>query len=539
MTKHYHRFITPISVTLMMGLMPSLHAAQEKPIKRNTDASFSVLLGGDPSNSAPGLHLKPKGHSHYRVNPHPRVYGMTQGNVGSCAADADIAALESAFSFRRLDVRLSTFYRHAYNWRVRLGELRGKQNEPKSRKLLSNLGLDLKEEDLKLLEAAGPIVPNYMFPEDGEGLNVDLTGMRPNPSQIATIPSIWLNAKKLGFSEEIYSLTFGKTKYSNSADLGTLKALVEKGSAITLSLNSDAFYCLKLNGRTGDLEKAYNRAEVEKCIKRLLSEIENNHAVAVLGFDDSYYKDLGGTGALFIRNSHNDRTAISDSDEAQQERSDRKNPGIGKFKQQTLLNENHPGYYALPYEFIQDSFPNPLFKKIDLDFDAFASLYQKFRMLYQVQYVPFTCEHPSNAEVNPSLARSDLQYLMKLKNSPEKLKEFESIWISILQQEASYRTPTGKTAPRFEFAKLSMGPIGNSPLEVDRALEFRQGKFSRYYCRKLQINPNRPLKVWPNETFYSELIDAQDRLSESPYSSSAWEEFLSRLIQLGVPNDFR
>lgn len=534
------RYPIVLSVVLLIGTLQPLEASQEKKTLRKFDGPLSILLGNSPADASPELHLAPKTQSHYRINPHPRTYGMSQGNVGSCAAEADVAALESAFSLRKLDVRLSTFYRHAYNWRHPLTPKEGTEEGDELIKRIPKTRLDLQEEDRNLLETIGPIIPDFMFPEDGEGLNTDKTGIRPNPIQIATIPSIWVNAKRLGFSERIYSLTFGQNKYANSADLGTLKALLENGSAITLSLSRDALLCLFLNERTGDLEKNYRKEEVEKCLMVPLSEKKPDHAVAVLGFDDSYYQHLGGSGALFIRNSYNNNQVISTTDEADQERPKRKLLDVGKFKQQTLLNENHPGYYAIPYEFLRDSFPMNFFKLIDLDFDAFASMYQKFRPLYQIQYVPFACEALAGPYQVLSIARNALQHVMELKSSSLDQKNFEETWNKILQEESSTRSPTDSTEPKFQIAKLSIGPVGPLSLEADRALEFRQNKFSRYYCPPRSRDGQEYLRgVWPGATFYSELTEVQDRLSESPYSYSAWDEYLKKLIQLGVPNETR
>lgn len=530
------RYPIVLSVVLLIGTLQPLEASQAKKTLRKFDQSISVLLGTTLINFGGELNLAPKTQAHYRINPHPRTYGMNQGNVGSCAAEADVAALESAFSFRKLGVRLSTFYRHAYNWRRPPTPEEGDE----MREMRASTRLDLQEEDRNLLEATGPIIPDFMLPEDGEGLNTDKTGIRTNPSRIATIPSIWVNAKRLGFSERIYSLTFGKNEYSNSADLGTLKALLENGSAITLSINLQALICLKLKERTGEVEEIYQKEKVEKCLNAPLAKTEPDHSVAVLGFDDSYYQHLGGSGALFIRNSHNKNEVISTTDEADQDRPKSKLLDVGKFKQQTLLNENHPGYYAIPYEFLRDSFPMNIFKIIDLDFDAFASMYQKFRPLYQIQYVAFACEALAGPYIVLSSARSALQHVMKLKSSPLDQKEFEETWNEILQEESSTRSPTDSTEPKFQIAKLSIGPVGPLSLEADRALEFRQNKFSRYYCPPRSRDGQEYLRgVWPGAKFYSELTEVQDRLSESPYSYSAWDEYLKKLIQLGVPNETR
>jgi hypothetical protein len=530
------RYPIVLSVVLLIGTLQPLEASPEKKMLRKFDGPLSILLGSSPADASPELHLAPKTQSHYRINPHPRTYGMSQGNVGSCAAEAEVAALESAFSFRKLGVRLSTFYRHACNWRRPPTPEEG--DEMKETRALTRL--DLQEEDRNLLEATGPIIPDFMLPEDGEGLNTYKTGTRTNPSRIATIPSIWVNAKRLGFSERFYSLTFGQNEYSNSADLGTLKALLENGSAITLSINLEALICLQLKERTGEVEEIYRKEKVEKCLKAPLSKKVPHHAVAVLGFDDSYYQHLGGSGALFIRNSHNNNEVISTTDEADQERPKSKLIEVGKFKQQTLLNENHPGYYAIPYEFLRDSFPMNFFKIIDLDFDAFASMYQKFRPLYQIQYVPFACEEIADPHQDLSPAQSALQHVMELKSSSLDQKNFEKTWNEILQEESSTRSSTDSTVPKFQIAKLSIGPVGPLSLEADRALEFRQNKFSQYYCPPRSRDGQEYLRgVWPGATFYSELAEVQDRLSESPYSYSAWDEYLKKLIQLGVPNETR
>ena len=147
----------------------------------------------------------------------PRLLGTSQGQVGDCEAEADVNALEQAFAIRGFPVRLSLFYRHAFNRR-----------DPSSQTSASRL--DLNETDQHLMDRIGGILPEYMWPEDGRGFP-EVTSKRPHPSEAIAFHTAMPHTDQFGFKTELKTLSPG---FNESIDVTTLKRLISlKKMAVT------------------------------------------------------------------------------------------------------------------------------------------------------------------------------------------------------------------------------------------------------------------------------------------------------------------
>ncbi|HUP56299.1 MAG TPA: hypothetical protein VM598_02525, partial [Bdellovibrionota bacterium] len=318
---------------------------------------------------------------YYRRNPQKRFLGSNQGNVGSCEAESDVAALESVFALQNLPVKLSTFYRHAKNW---------VDNE--SHPSFPGALLRYNAEDKALIARAGAIVPDFMLPEDAEGFNPYDTGTRPHVSQMAVVDSSYVPAEQMGFKKDWWSF---KPGYSNTRDLNALKAEVAAGKAVTVSIITGPFKHMKFHPLTGLLTAKYDRAKIAaEAGEDFFVTRETTHALAVVGWDDSLYADHGYStpGALIIRNSWNSAEAVAAAGFGPYPLEQIRDLQAFKFK--LTPNEVLPGYHAVPYEYFLDHarVQKGGYDTFSLDYNRFANEYSRLAANYEVVTAPYACE---------------------------------------------------------------------------------------------------------------------------------------------------
>ena len=450
---------------------------------------------------------------HYRIEMPLRFIGNNQGNVGSCQSEAEMTALESVFAVKKIPVKLSTFYRHARNW------IENPDVEMHK--------INLSEDDKTLLKNTGALIPYYMWPEDGEGYNPHVSGIRPGPSQVAIIDPAFPTAESLGFSKNSY-VFYGNFK--NTRPWTEIKTHIDQEKAVVLSLDARVLY--SFDHRTGLIKE-----------KSTFQFGKVNHAVAVVGYDDSLYSEpeygFSQPGALIIRNSWNNESnafpsMAKASDSAVLE---------AKLKQFRLkmFPLNLPGYYALPYAYMDQLVASGQgsFSILELDYQTYFNAYKRFSEKYELQIAPFACDASSPAlpeERTTSMLKERIEIFHstvallaseKIFKNPRDVRLAKSGLISILLDSSKDATMTSASGSRFYIAKFS---AHKDKPEIDRVKEFYNGKFTDYYCAK-EVHDFAGAQIFPsNEIVKDEKIQtALGLLSENSSLLLGWYEFFNAL----------
>jgi|GEM_PF-3484414 len=472
----------------------------------------------------------------YPLHAVTRIFGTNQGNVGDCDTESSVTAIETAFAERDLPIRLSLFYHHSYNWR---------SAAPAK---LTELKLKIDDRDLQLMNQLGPWIPEYVWPEDGQGFLTSATGPRPH---IADVLALDPTVSFTNWDNQLYQRNFKayRSGYQNSGDLQDLKTQIDQKMPVTLSIHGAMFFSmnrnlLNWNPRTGLLENRYTLDLLNRAIQQaqpggaVASAI--NHSVAVVGYDDALYADKGYAtpGALIVRNSWNDSEEIVATLEEGQDPATQADLAQMKFK---ISSVNLPGYYALPYQYINDLFTMGAegsgYFVSQINYSAIYNIYNQNQKNYSVYQVPFICNDPADGYF--SAQKRMREYLLGLqqadrilkdpKSSPqEKAGAAKAFFQAAVSQTSNKMSESGLT---FKLAKIAV--IKNND-DIDRLRDFYSNTFSDYYCNGAgsQILPSPDLE--PRRRFVFLLRE----LSQAPESLSVWVRILKYLSVDPVRNGF-
>jgi hypothetical protein len=418
-----------------------------------------------------------------------RVFGSDQGPVGSCASEARITALEHYISHQGVAIKLSLRHFHARLW----------QHNPTGDKIFVNYTAQTNQ----ILDRYDFLVPEYMQPEDGEGIEyVSNQGTRPPLEVSGLYDPQFPNPSQFRYSETFFVLKGG---YTNSVSLDALKNFVRQHRPVVLSIDSEILY---------DLDDITGLPDEKKPIPQMK---EIHHDVAVVGFDDDIQ-------SLIIRNTWNDRDAINVT--ASADASDaKKHPKLTIMKLK-IAKRNLPGYYAIPYQTVLAAaqLPGAGFYVLDLDAGAFANAYYEFQEKYSTQIAPYKCA-PEFSSPLSSVKKYFNDFFDPQGNQNQKEKAARIIQYLIVGQ-------TDLQTPTFSFAKIPALKIdANAKLR-----EFYSGSMLGYYCAGTSSSTSQ--KPWPfnnpevlnNENFYPLL----HRLSNDPKAFITWRDFFE--MSVGINN---
>lgn len=420
-----------------------------------------------------------------------RLFGRDQMNVGSCAADAEIDALEQQFANAGLPIALSAFHRHAKIWM------------PKDATSESGPGLRYSKADRDVLDATGDLLPDYMWPEDGSlvGDSSNLGPTRPSISEQAVIdPAYSANAD--GFSRTYLTFAPG---FSNHSSVQALRDYVKAGAAVTVAVSPDILYLH--DHVTGLLKKPYALSRED------LLKSEVRHAVSVVGFDDSI-------AAFIVRNSWNDSTkirAIVQSD------IETLKPDLDRMKNK-IAPYPLAGYYEIPYAYLNDlaAQGKGSFHVLKLNQHEFAKKYFEFKKHYTVLTVPYSCDR--NRVIEFLDAYEVLKNGIEHSGSASKqIKTYRARLLALLQAQVQIQSRL------FNFAKFA---FNNRLPGIDRIADFYSGKFHDYYCHG-QPREN----FFPQPQDFPVALNARTqlpwflKLSDSQTLTSNWEEAFSWMVR--------
>ncbi len=491
-----------------------------------------------------GLACSARAESYYPKHVNPRVFGTDQGNVGDCQSEAEVNALENVFSNSGFSVKLSLFYRHAANWATTSHS--------------DELKLDLNAADQAFIKQAGDLIPDYMWPEDGEGFAPARTGFRPHPSEAVAWDSTFNSGANFGFAKNLFVFQQG---YTNTGTLDTLKAQIRAGKAVVLQIQSSMFQpvpnkALKWDSATGLLQEPYSLQKLTQDVRaygkiagkpNLTIEEELDHVVTVYGFDDSLYANQGysAAGALIVRNSWNDDGLIEASLREltpEQQRQVR----LMRYK---VSGENTPGFYAIPYQYVLDMMKVPAkngktgigsYQVMELNYGLFAERYQLVQKYYDSYVLPYACD-----EIVVDDYRASEDTRKAVKQVAGDLATYLNTQLPATDRSQAYRrmqesvgleTQSRKVdqfpSPRFSFAKLS----ANRRTGVDHAADFYQGKYASYYC---PADAGTATRVWPYLKHYQsyKFHRALSHLSEGGDAFSNWLEIFKSLDWIRAEED--
>lgn len=422
--------------------------------------------------------------SYYPTTIPSRVFGSDQGVVGSCMGDAIVTSLEHKLAATGGDFKISLHHIHNFNWK----------DQDRS---TESINLNMTPTSIQLVNKYGGIVPDYILPEDTEG--VDMTKLNPNRPPIETI-GIYSNAlppENYSYRNDSYTFTPG---YRNSRSFNDLMSAVKNKQAVTISI--EGIFLYKFNPFTGLLMEDY----------RATADIleSTDHSVAVVGYDD----ELQG---FVVRNSWNDLSAINNINRIA---NDDEKVQLKKFRYK-ISKKNLPGYYLFPYQYLKDLADRKIggFNIQFLDYGKFANSYSENLAKIEVINSIYSC---NKLTVYRGLKALKYKYEI-LENNSADSQEYKDALKYIRQIIYKQMSINNNLLPFAKLARLKDG-------SVDRVKEFYQGKFINYYCgQSSKLDSFWPLegkdKFVSEEKFKRFLSD----LSKDRNNLMLWFEFLKYL----------
>jgi len=414
-----------------------------------------------------------------------RFYGMDQQNVGSCQAHAEVNALEHSFATLGYPMHLSVFYRNSIVMARRKPEARNENH-------------GLSQEEINYLTSKNvDFIPNFMFPEDGQGRARDPRRKRPSVLKHAVINEGYMNEwPSVGFKEIYYDFRrfIPNTKLPHLGTVDTIKDHVRKKLALVISVHGDLLDRDNFDRYTGLLKVPFTTEMIT--LKSGKPYYENiNHALAIVGFDDSLY---GGQGAFIIRNSWaagskaaSIRKRIPNPEELAQ---------LKSFRLK-ISQKNLPDYFAIPYAYINSlisSSPKPScsrctngvssYRILDANYKTWFYLIEKFRPEYKIYHIPYTCNYKFIA----SAINTFLKGVGEFKEGSEK-SGMATMRKAYNREMQNYGD---RGSSRISIAKLSSS---TTLPDKNRLNDFLDGKLNSYYCDFYFGSNHEILELFPTK----------------------------------------
>lgn len=464
-----------------------------------------------------GLSNRAKADEFYPSNPFLREFGTDQGNVGDCAAQAEVGALENAFLARGYEVKLSLFYTHVVNHLQIEPHLLETQQE--------HLHLNINDDDRAIVSHVGEILPNYMWPEDELGYNPHFAGMRPHLSEVAAIDPSFPHTSQFGFSKTDQSF---HRPFFRRYNLNVIKNAIRARKAVVLSIHGELMQSReKWNLTTGLLRAPYRWSDL--VAKQLLADGKGDmvagidHAVAVVGFDDTLYADSGYVipGAFIVRNTWIDAEEVA----AILDEKTNQNITDARMMRLKFYSKNLPGTYAIPYQYFIDLLNYDThdgfygiggWKLYNLDYAKYAQVYQDKSVGYEALEAPYDCESRDGLSHSDAMAKDAVARFGEAIETGNTQSAFD-----IASTESHLHN---YDQPEFKYATLAR----NKRLGIDRVSDFYQGRFNTYYCPS-----DTGSTVWPyyRQTENPEFRAAITQIANEGNSTRSWWNFFIMLLK--------
>jgi hypothetical protein len=481
--------------------------------------------------------------AYYPRIPPPRLLGYNQGNFGSCMAAAQNYALEHAFAQRGYHVRLSLFYSFNYLFGVVHA---GAENE----RWRESLHIDRVDE--AAMERWGPILPEYMWPEDGTGLYDKLSskgawvtwdaGARfklPAVSVAVAHDGQFPAATQFGFQRKYRTFDRGH-RHSVSEPIMELKAAVAAQTPVVLTLHRAIL--------EGPFADRYSGLVTYDSLQEVLAQqVEGDpeadgsvsHQVAVVGYDDEFY---GEDGAFFVRNSWNSPLHIQAALDAERLVSA---ADLERFQRRMSPGFPAPGFVAIPYRYVLDLFQaavdgdslDAAFILFDIDYREFYRAYQESDANYEVFAAPFSCAGATTStgvEENSLAKRAIADWaradaLIRSRNAADRNEGRR-----ILREVTTQNAVGHRTAADFRIAYLS------KTAERDNLKRFYRGEFDGFYCFPHDNEASEIGSVWPSWDVLRRnrglLAIIKERFSPLIATIVGWDKFLGAAYAAGLAN---
>ncbi len=400
--------------------------------------------------------------------------------------------------------------------------------------------LNLNDADQALIRQLGPIIPEFMWPEDGTGYDVSATGIRPHPTNSVVGDPHYQSATNFGYAEHQYTFQRG---YANTAGLEVVKNSLLSGNAVTISIDSHGFENGLFDPTTG--------LAVPSAWSKFSAPAATSHQVAVVGFDDDFYhvESPQNPGALIVRNSWNDQWALM-----QITRLNVEAPGVQDNLSRLRLklsDVNLPGYYAIPYAYFQAFIAQNLNGSINvysMNWVGYQAMSAAIESHYQVVSAPFAChtrgpdttDDALDAWLELTRFANDRAVLADQTQRPGARANAKYDLQRTLEVESQgARAGHLEMGGRFELARLSR----NSLTGVDRVKDFYSGAFDSYYCAMTQSDLDGTVKisgngsVWPKWDIAGtpQFQKGAQAISEDNFSVFSWMKFFDSVGTLTIP----
>jgi hypothetical protein len=410
--------------------------------------------------------------------------------------------------------------------------------------------LNFNDQDRKLLASTSDFVPEYMWPEDGEGYNNYGTSVRPHISEAMDWDPEF--SKNFDFNRFDHFL-----EPKNGLEIPAVPYLLTSvwlSNPVVLVVPSAMFETFQdnksmFNHNTGLLNSPYDLQKLKEIVtisqRRMQKDTDFesgfNHAVAVVGYDDFLYSDHNYyyPGAIIVKNSWN-----SDKSSNQFITTPTTNELEDLKKMRYKINgSNAPGYYAIPIQFLYDlvSYQKKngklglgYFSNYSLDYNLFYTQYIKFQNKYKTYKLPYSCDNIFDSNYRfSSWARRDVDELVENFNECNNNDETACIkYKDILYPYTTRFIDMESPQKAFNFAKLSYrkGSL-NHPID-----KFYSGMFASYYCGFSQSS-----KIWPYENHAKDksFRKAIEKISREDDLDDAWRDFFFSLDHMKAQDEYQ
>ena len=381
----------------------------------------------------------------------------------SCRSAAEIYALTKQFNdFGYSGIKFSLLFHYVTNW----------QHMEFDEQIMK---IEKNSENLNLYDKYGIFVPDYFFPENGLGTKIydswnkslgNLYGFHEMTVLPESFPR-WQNTDIVKVNKT-FATGFASTYRTNVVQF--FKEYLENNHTLVINYNSEIIQEFDhITGLLINSEVSLEKYTVEKV----------NHASVLVGYDDSLYENQG---AFIIRNSwiDNGRRIINQKAKIEDY------PDLRIMKYRISEGESLPGYYAVPYSYIEN-----LVKNGDLNKGAFTY----FKVNYQKVFEDYIKFHDYKIHTIPFLCES-------------KLNDFKNRYRKREFHQRMLRSQMTQIGNIFGYALLTTSPNKN------QVKEFLNGDYDHFYCGESDDKPYKGVS-------YEKLLEFSETL-EGPTGWFTW-----------------
>lgn len=423
---------------------------------------------------------------------------------GTCMAEATAGSFEHGLSRRGFQAKVSILYLHQFLY---------KDSNPD---VLLKKAVQMNPESKKIFDGVGAIIPEYMLPEDHEGVSIFDSALSfmsspgkwvfPSIDRLALISEDF-HGEQINFRSEFFGFRKG---FRNSSTFDQFMDHVKNNEMLTIDVHGKLF----------DFFDHFNGTMTVPYKWDLFDSAEIDHELAVVGYDDQ----LQG---IIVRNSWNTKELLADFSAKLGRLTNGKSKIVLSTFKSKLGHPELPGYYLIPYEYIRDlaNYGESGYRILNANLDNFMMQYRLLEPKYQVIKALYTCDHD-----NLDFVLNELKDQLRISKSNQVTEEVRQKAMGIVVQIIEKQKKTTSN-----FLSYALIPVVEGKSQ-DLIQDFYRGSLANYYCGRYQNSADAYRNFWPIEGRDATLSDDQflehvRKISGQFDNNDYWLKFLDFLIE--------